>query len=210
MGRAPTAAREAATRHAGRPRRPDVEDRVLDAAIELLRERGLAGTTMSAVIERSGVARATVYLRWPHRQDLIAAAVRRVLGVDVARATGSAEADVRAGGHRMARALRDPTFRSVLPALVAALSTPPEDPARVSYDAIAPGRFELADEYDAIASEQGLRADLGGGLVMDVTLGAFLGAFLGSGTPPSDAVADRILDMLVDGLRLRPGEAERH
>jgi AcrR family transcriptional regulator len=190
-------------RHRGRPRRADVEDRVLDAAVALLVERGLQGTTMSAVIERSGVARATVYLRWPRRQDLIADAVRRVLGTDIAEPAGDAEADLRAGAARMQRALASAAFRRVLPAVVEALSARPQDPARISYDAIAPGRSDLARDYDAVAAGQGFRDDVPGLLVTDVILGAMLGAFLGTGTPPSDAVRDQIVDVVLAGLRAR-------
>src|SRR5512141_1816297 len=84
-------AKPSATRAPGRPRRADVEDRVLGAAIELLSERGVDGLTTNAVVERSGVARATVYLRWPTRQALIAAAVRRAMGQPVIEPRGDIE-----------------------------------------------------------------------------------------------------------------------
>ena len=176
---------------------------MLDAAIGLLTERGLQGTTMSAVIERSGVARATVYLRWPHRQELVAEAVRRALGSEVARATGDAEQDLRAGAARFQRALQSAAFRNVLPALVAALSTPEDDPSRVSYDTIAPGRIDLAADFERVAAAQGFRTDVPGRLVIDAMLGAYLGAFLGTGVPPSDALRDQVLDVLLNGLRTR-------
>jgi len=178
---------------------------VLDAAVELLTERGLQGTTMSAVIERSGVARATVYLRWPHRQDLIAAAVRRALGSEIIRASGSIGDDLRASGGRFQRALQSATFRSVLPAVVEALSTPADDPTRVSYDTIAPGRTEVAQEYDQLAGSQGFRTDVPGHEAVDRILGALLGVFLGSGRPPSDPVRDRVVEGVIAGLRAPAG-----
>src|SRR6478672_2503349 len=64
----------------GRPRDTDADSRVLRACVELLTELGAEATTMSAVIERSGVARATVYRRWPNREALLIAALREVKG----------------------------------------------------------------------------------------------------------------------------------
>ena len=60
-------------RSPGRPRNSDTDGRVLAAVLDLVSEVGVAGVTVTAVAARAGVARATVYLRWPSR----AAAVRR-------------------------------------------------------------------------------------------------------------------------------------
>jgi AcrR family transcriptional regulator len=60
----------------GRPRLPDTERAILKAVGELMAEQGVSGTTINAVAARSGVARGTVYRRWPNRSAMIAAAVR--------------------------------------------------------------------------------------------------------------------------------------
>jgi AcrR family transcriptional regulator len=44
----------------GRPRDLGADARILQAASELISEVGIEGTSMSAVVARSGVARATV------------------------------------------------------------------------------------------------------------------------------------------------------
>ena len=38
---------------------------MLRATIDLLAERGMEATTIQAVSDRTGIARATIYLRWP-------------------------------------------------------------------------------------------------------------------------------------------------
>lgn len=43
-----------------RPREPDVP-------LELLAERGVTGTSVDAIVERSGVAKTTIYRHWPTR-----------------------------------------------------------------------------------------------------------------------------------------------
>ncbi|WP_114855785.1 TetR/AcrR family transcriptional regulator [Brachybacterium sp. YJGR34] len=59
----------------GRPRTAGHDERILDAAIELV-DRG-EPVTVSAVVARSGVSRAALYRRWPSMTDLLAAALDR-------------------------------------------------------------------------------------------------------------------------------------
>lgn len=55
---------------AGRPRDPDVDQRIVAAARALLREHGLDGLTISAVAARAGVGRPTVYRRYATPQQI--------------------------------------------------------------------------------------------------------------------------------------------
>ncbi len=58
----------------GRPRREGADEEILRAALELLREKGYGELTVDAVAERAGVAKTTLYRRWPSKQALVAAA----------------------------------------------------------------------------------------------------------------------------------------
>ncbi|MCW2747357.1 MAG: hypothetical protein JWP10_499 [Nocardioidaceae bacterium] len=58
---------------AGRPREEAYERLILQAGYEELATNGLSHFSVAAVARRSGVARGTVYLRWPTREDLIVA-----------------------------------------------------------------------------------------------------------------------------------------
>lgn len=60
----------------GRPRDPERERRVLQAAIEEYSDRGWAGLTMDGVAKRAGVGKSTIYLRWTNKEDLLAAAIQ--------------------------------------------------------------------------------------------------------------------------------------
>ena len=51
-------------------------DRILNATHEILMQGGYGATTIDAVAERAGVARATIYRRWPSKQALVADAAR--------------------------------------------------------------------------------------------------------------------------------------
>lgn len=67
-------------RTAGRPRDALVDPAILEAALDLLIEFGYNGTSMEAVAARAGVAKTTVYRRWPTKDDLIIDALSRIKG----------------------------------------------------------------------------------------------------------------------------------
>ncbi len=60
----------------GRLRDPQLDEAITDAARQLLEERGIDATTIDAIARRAGVARATVYRRWPNKDALIAQLIR--------------------------------------------------------------------------------------------------------------------------------------
>lgn len=58
-------------RKPGRPRSERAERAILDAALELFGESGVAGVCIEAVAARAGVGKATIYRRWPGKEDLL-------------------------------------------------------------------------------------------------------------------------------------------
>lgn len=60
----------------GRPRDPDMDARILDAALRVYAAHGKAGFTVDLVARMAGCSRPAVYARWPSREDLLLAAVR--------------------------------------------------------------------------------------------------------------------------------------
>lgn len=63
-----------------RRRGQQLEDAILDAAWELLRDDGYARFTVEAVAERAGTSRPVIYRRWPDRDALVGAAIAHELG----------------------------------------------------------------------------------------------------------------------------------
>lgn len=62
----------------GRPRDPSVDGRVLSAAREVVALVGVRAASMSAIADRAGVGKPTIYLRWPNLGALVLAAVHDV------------------------------------------------------------------------------------------------------------------------------------
>jgi AcrR family transcriptional regulator len=65
----------AADRRPGRPRSEQADQAIIDATLELFGERGVEGVCVEAVAARAGVGKATIYRRWPGKEDLLIAAL---------------------------------------------------------------------------------------------------------------------------------------
>jgi AcrR family transcriptional regulator len=79
----------------GRPRDPKTDERIIGAAAELLRMRGFERMTVDDVAAEAGVGKATVYRRWPSKDDLAVAAMERLYTVEIPDVdTGSLRGDV--------------------------------------------------------------------------------------------------------------------
>jgi len=67
-------------RKRGRPRSAGADEAILDAAVDLLAEQGLLALSIEAVAARAGVAKTTVYRRWPNKDELLLDAVGCIKG----------------------------------------------------------------------------------------------------------------------------------
>jgi AcrR family transcriptional regulator len=63
-----------ANRRPGRPRSEQAEQAIIEATLDLFAERGFEGVCVEAVAARAGVGKATIYRRWPHKEELLLAA----------------------------------------------------------------------------------------------------------------------------------------
>lgn len=70
-------------RKRGRPRDPEVDGRILNAAAELILERGYEAMTVDEVAVRARVGKATVYRRWARKEDLAVAAMEQLYTAEI-------------------------------------------------------------------------------------------------------------------------------
>lgn len=61
----------------GRPRDPLLDDRALQATLDVFGEKGWTGLTYDEVAARAKVGKSSLYLRWPTKERLLADALRR-------------------------------------------------------------------------------------------------------------------------------------
>jgi AcrR family transcriptional regulator len=72
----------------GRPRDPGVDDRILEAVIDILGTERLHHFTMQDIADRAGAGKAALYRRWPDLSHLIAEALERMVAPPVEFLTG--------------------------------------------------------------------------------------------------------------------------
>ncbi|MGA8809315.1 MAG: helix-turn-helix domain-containing protein [Thermoanaerobaculia bacterium] len=61
----------------GRPRRPEADAEILDAALGMLRAGGYRELSLDEVARRAGTAKSSIYRRWQSKAALAAEIVRR-------------------------------------------------------------------------------------------------------------------------------------
>jgi AcrR family transcriptional regulator len=120
------ASQAAVTRVPQEERTRAMRARLLEATVELLVEKGYAGTSTTLVSERAGVSRGAQLHHFPTKQDLVVAAVRHVTEVRGAELAAAARA-LPAGPRRTRAVLRvlgdhftSPVFTAALELWVAA------------------------------------------------------------------------------------------
>jgi len=182
----------------GRPRDPHVDQAILDAATAILAEGGLRALSVSAVARRTGIARATVYLRWPTRAELLGATAKASVGGDPYRMAGELEADIRGVGEFLHRTVSGPGFIRVFPELVEAVLGVP---SAANLEDIAPNRPNFAAETRAATAAGRVEAGTDDNLPFDLMLGAVITYILANRSAPPMDYMDRLVDVILRGLR---------
>ncbi|MCU1468617.1 MAG: transcriptional regulator, TetR family [Actinomycetia bacterium] len=113
------------TRPRGRPRAADREPLILEAANQLLDEVGYDHLRVQDVADRARVGLATIYRRWPTKQALVIAAMRRAKAEVVRPETDDPRADLEAYFREMANQILGPKSCFVV-GFVTALRNDPE------------------------------------------------------------------------------------
>ncbi|HEX8155614.1 MAG TPA: TetR/AcrR family transcriptional regulator [Thermoanaerobaculia bacterium] len=164
----------------GRPRREGADEEILATALELLRAKGYRDLTVDDVAAQAGVAKTTVYRRWPSKGVLVAAALAP-LAIASTRDNGSLEDDLVA-------ILRDTV------GLLRIIGETQSDPELIDVvrAAIAPRRAQLLGALAAFDDRE---------LLADLLTGALWTRLLVTHAPIDDGVAARIVRAVLHGVK---------
>jgi len=176
-------------------------DRVLAAAAEILRRDGYARLTMERVASVSGVAKTTVYRRWPHK-----AALCMELYLDVVERelldpnTGRVESDLRHIAETMVRLQTQTVAGPAFVGLITERQVSPE--TRDAYLKFVEKRRELTRGVLRRAIKRGqLRPDTDIDLVIDVLGGAVTFRLLQGHRPLNRKFAGELVSLVLSGCR---------
>lgn len=184
---------------AGRPRRADADDRILDVTIDLLDRVGYGALRVDDVADEADMAKSTVYRRWSTKAALVAAAVERLYLDQVAVPdTGTVRrdlCDLLNDSYRLLIAGRGRVFAS----LIRESGTSPEITTLVRQTMHARRRFYMQVLNRGIARGE-IPPDVDVGLAIDLVLGPLWVRQLVTGEPISPDAVDRIVDAVLDGI----------
>lgn len=191
-----------ANRTPGRPRDVQAGRQILHAAQDLLAEVGVHGLSVEQVAERAAVGKATIYRRWPSKDDLILAAIQDLYDDMTVSDTGDVEADLRATLRAALRLVTETRAGQILPQLAGELAR--RTPYGQAYlDTVMGPRFDiLRNVLRRGISDGTLRADLDVQLATASTVGTLVVLSLTGEVSTADSeLPDRLVDQLLDGWR---------
>ncbi|KUI42238.1 TetR family transcriptional regulator [Mycobacterium sp. IS-1590] len=116
----------------GRPRSRHLDTAILQAALDVFIERGIAGMSIEQVAKSAGVGKPTIYRRWQGKEQLVADAIEAHVSADIQWptreeiATGKVHDLVRHNIAGAARTATDPRFRALIAQIYGSAVTHPE------------------------------------------------------------------------------------
>ncbi|WP_371479483.1 TetR/AcrR family transcriptional regulator [Kitasatospora sp. NBC_00315] len=215
-GGAPSPGPEGAARTKGRPRSAAADRAILDATREALAELGWGGLTMGHVATRAGVAKTTLYRRWPSKNELVVDAVATLFDELVLTDLGSLRADIEAVVQEFAALLARPETQAALLALFAEGTRDPQLRRRIR-EAIVDPQKQLVRQGRANAQARGeLTADHGEeaaaeeiDIIFDTIAGTVEHRILVSGEPVTAEWVRRFTTLLLGPFPSLTGTAGR-
>jgi AcrR family transcriptional regulator len=196
-----TAKAETPTRSPGRPRDVRADRAILDAALDSFIEDGYEGMSIESIAGRAGVAKTTIYRRWPSKKELVIGAIDTLFEEFPSNDTGDVQEDLTALVRKAHRFVSETKGGEALPRMFGeiAFSTAL---GRAYFERIMkPRRDALAKTLEAAKERGDLRADVDVDLAIASIIGSMM--FLRVTRALSDQkgdLADRLVAQLMSGL----------
>jgi AcrR family transcriptional regulator len=183
-----------------RPRNADSDAALLAAAAETLLERGYDGLVFDDLAARVGVAKTTVYRRWPTKNHLVVSVVALWQGEVAVTDSGDVEADLLGIVEGMCASLDPAPMRRLVAELAAAGIRDPDLRTQVE-QLWAERRSAAIAVLDRAVAEGRLRTGLDTGVTVDQLAGAVYYRALITGGRLDAAYARTLVPAVLGGAR---------
>ncbi len=184
-------------RRPGRPRDPGYDKTILDAALDILFEKGYAGLTIDGVAARTGVGRPTIYRRWSSKPALVIAALTQSVGLSPTPDTGDLRDDLLAFQRQQVTMMDRPESRRITAGLVADLVAHPELAETYFGDYIRPRQKSVWQALQRGVERGELRADADFSVIYDLLLGPLFVRSVVRGEPLGPDLAAQTVDFVL-------------
>lgn len=192
----------------GRPRNERRHKAILETAIDLVIELGFRAVSVESLAAKTGVAKTTIYRRWPNKAAVVMDAFMERLSGTQFPPNRKATESVRLQMHSMARAFRNKDG-VVLKALLAEAQFDAELATAIRERWTLPRRKLALAVFQQAISQGDLRSDIDLEATIDL-LYAPMYYRLQMGTGPlSDAYIEEIFDQVMQGLLQRKDRTQK-
>ena len=186
----------------GRPRSEQADRAILQAAAEVLAERGLAGMSIEEVASRAGVGKTTIYRRWTSRGTLaLDAFLAEFQGQQPLPDTGSLHDDLLAALRAWIRSVTETSAGPILASLIAEAQRDPGLGASWRERVVEPLRDQHKIMLDRAVARGEIPAETDYEVVLDLMFGAAYHRLLHGHQPLTDRFARQVVDYVVAGLQ---------
>lgn len=177
--------------------------RVLDVTLKELARVGFERLSVADVAARAGVNKTSVYRRWPTKEHLVKAALRRSMGeAQAVPDTGALRTDLVALARSVAAFVESPRGTGVVRSVFAGARSPAVRALAASMWAEAGGEVPRLLLERAVARGE-LPADADVELLLFTLAGALLHRVFVEHAEADDAWLERLVRLLLDGARRR-------
>jgi AcrR family transcriptional regulator len=188
----------------GRPRSAEADRAILNAAVDLLAERGLAAMSIEEVAARAGVGKATIYRRWSSKGLLaLDAFVTSFQEQQPLPDTGTLRGDLIAALTAWVRAVTGTSMGAMLTGLIAEAQHDPSLRAAWRERVLEPLRSQHRIMLDRAVARGEIPATIDQEAVLDLFFGAAQHRLLLDHLPLTDDFIREIVDVILDGIRPR-------
>ena len=190
------------TRRPGRPRSAQAEQAIIEATLDLFAEEGFEGVCVEAVAARAGVGKATIYRRWPNKEELLLAAFGSLKSPFPEPKGDSVRDDLLAMVKTMCADRSDPRKARRYALLLGEGNKYPRLMARYKEEVVEPRREAMREVIRRGTRNGELRPDTD----VDIAMITLTGACMAQDQSPqnlNDEFATRLIDGLLFGVSAR-------
>ncbi|HEX3393475.1 MAG TPA: TetR/AcrR family transcriptional regulator [Acidimicrobiales bacterium] len=189
----------------GRPRSVKADRAIVAATVHLLAEEGYSRLSMEGVAAHAGVAKTTIYRRWPCKSDLVVHCLRCLTEkLETAPDTGRVRDDLVAFMGQMVDKMRRSDAGRIMPGILVELARNPELAQAFRQGFVEPRRASMVKALRRAIDRGEIRPEIDVDLVVDVTVGVFQHRLMVTGMVIDDDMPERLADLVLEGISLRP------
>ena len=184
----------------GRPRSTAADEAILDAALELFAEVGYETLSMEGVAARAGVAKTTLYRRYPDKAALVAAATDRARPTVTFPDTGSMRGDLRTILTEAEAAITSGMGLRLFALMVHAFAEHSEFRDTYWQNFVEPRRQAFSEILERGKQRGELDADADTELLVDILAGSIIYQLIRPSTESLTDRMERIIDLVWQAL----------